>query len=172
SILRLSPPMLSTDNFVVATGDSVRLSHKLPNVIIRYTLDGTKPDSTSSPVFTTPLRIDACTEIRAVACKPGWYCSESRRFLFFKKGAEPTTVTLNTKANKEYRFATPHALIDNKKGFADNYYRDPAWFGHRDEPFDASFSFDKSPVVKEIVISYARNIPSFLFPPQVVEVWA
>jgi hypothetical protein len=172
SVLRLSPPMLSTDNFVVTSGDSVRLSHKLPNVIIRYTLDGTKPDSTSSPVFTTPLRIDACTEIRAVACKAGWYCSESRRFLFFKKGTEPTTVTLNTKANKEYRFATPHALIDNKKGFADNYYRDPAWFGHRDEPFDASFSFDKTPVVKEIVISYARNIPSFLFPPQVVEVWA
>jgi hypothetical protein len=172
SVLRLSPPMLSTDNFVVGSGDSVTLWHKLPDVIIRYTLDGTEPDSTSSAVFKTPMRFDACTEVNAVACKPGWYCSESRRFLVFKKGKEPATVTLNTKANKDYRFAAPRALIDNKKGFADNYYRDPAWFGHRDEPFDATFSFDESTTVNEVVISYARNIPSFLFPPALVEVWA
>jgi hypothetical protein len=169
-ILRLSPPMLSNDETIV-DNDSVRFDHNLPGVLIRYAVGGGDPDSISSPVFREPLAISSCTEVKAIACKPGWYCSRPSRFLFFKKGMTPAEVSLNARPDKDYRGEGSKTITDNKKGFAENYRGDAAWLGYREEPFDATFSFAGNTAIHEIVVSYARNTPSFLFPPAAVEVW-
>jgi hypothetical protein len=171
-ILRLSAPQLVNESMILDTEDSVRLSHKLPGTIIRYTVDGSEPDTTSSPVLAGPLAIAGCTEVKAVACKPGWYCSKAARFMFFRQGPAPATTALNKPPDKDYRGQGAVTISDNKKGFADNTRGDIAWLGYRENPFDATLSFDAPPEVNEIVISYARNIPAFLFPPASAEVWA
>jgi hypothetical protein len=170
-VLRLSAPMLAEDLAIAGDEDSISFTHKLPGTIIRYTTDGSKPDSVSSQVYSKPFTILECTEINAIACKPGWYCSKAARFLVFSKGHSPSDVSLNTQPNKDYRGQGGLTISDNKKGFADNYRGDLAWLGYRENPFDATFSFENAPEINEIVIAYARNTPSFLFPPVSVEVW-
>lgn len=171
-ILRLSPPLLVNESMILDEGDSVRFNHKLAGTIIRYTLDGSEPDTVTSQVFSKPLALSSCTELKVVACKPGWYCSNTARFLFFTKGATPSIAKLNTLPNKDYRGEGAVTLYDNKKGFADNFRGDIAWLGYKEDPFDALFSFDSPTQVSEIVISYAKNIPAFLFPPASAEIWA
>ena len=48
----------------------------------------------------------------------------------------------------------------------------PPWLGYREKPFTAGFDFGKNPpTIKSIVISYAKNLPAYVFPPLEVEVW-
>lgn len=170
-VLRLSPPLLLNESFILDVGDSARLTHKLPGTILRFTTDGSEPDTISSPVLSRPLHITTCTELKVVACKPGWYCSSVARFLLFRKGMKPTDISLSTQPDKDYRGEGPFTISDNKKGVADNVRGDISWLGYRENAFDALFAFAEPSPVHEIVISYARNYPAFLFSPSSVDVW-
>jgi hypothetical protein len=50
-ILALNPPIIENEEQIIIGNTSVRMKHQIPGTIIRYTLDGTVPDSTTSPVY-------------------------------------------------------------------------------------------------------------------------
>lgn len=73
-----SQPATGLTSKVLASHDSclfedsflVSLSCKDPGVSIRYTLDGSHPDSTNGRLYTSPLRVEKTTIIRALAELP------------------------------------------------------------------------------------------------------
>lgn len=168
-VLRLTPPILVNENPVLDNDETIRLKHNLPGTLIRYTLDGTDPDTTTSPVYKEPIAIDGFVMLKTRACKDQWYSSTVAQQYIFKKGILPNTAELNEEPDKDYKGEGITTLINNKKGTADNY-RDIAWLGYRDRPFSGLFGFENAPV-KNITLSYARNIPGWMMPPQSVEVW-
>lgn len=168
-VLRLTPPILVNENAVLDREETIRLKHNLPGTIIRYTLDGTDPDSTTSPVYKEPIAIDGLVTLKTRACKDQWYSSKITQQYIFKKGISPVTAVLNEEPNKDYKGEGITTLINSKKGTADNY-RDIAWLGYRGNPFSGSFGFENV-TLKNITLSYARNISGWLMPPQSIEVW-
>ncbi len=170
-ILTLTPPIVKNEEFILAANEKIELEQKIAGTTIRYTDDGTDPDSTTSPIYKGPITADGFTLIKAKSIKTGWYSSPIISFSFFKKGIMPSGAELINKPNEKYTGSGGATLIDGKKGLAENF-NDAAWLGFREQPFAATFYFDTVQTINSISISYNENVQSYLMPPAEVEVWA
>ena len=168
-ILRLDKPRVENDG-VIRRGELIALKHSMPGVEIRISRDGSEPDSTKSEVYEKAFSLDESIILKARACKDGWYCSDVLTQSCFVEGIDPAAVELLGEANNQYPGSGAAGLHDRQKGFAD-ILKEPSWLGYREGPFAAVFDFGKATGIKSVVISHARNIGGFVFPPQEVQVW-
>lgn len=170
-VLRLTPPLLLQEKSILYPGDSIVMTHKLPGTTIRYTTDGTAPDSVNGTIFGKAINVKSFTMLKAITCKTGWYCSAVATYTFFAAGITPDSATLLTPPDKSYRGYGSATLIDNIKGYADNH-RDKTWLGYRGNALSSVFYFSPKEEISNITVSYLRNTGGFLFPPMSVEVWS
>lgn len=170
-ILKLNPPILVNEDFVIKANTPITFKHTLKNVNIRYTLDGTDPDSTTKNIYEKPLIIDSYTKIKAIATKENWYASGKVEYSFFKSNFSPDTVYLTNLPDPKYSGKGVASLYDLKKGPIDNF-SDKAWLGFREKEFIALFEFKNAKPLKGMNISYLQKMDSFIMTPAVVEVWA
>ncbi|HMK17207.1 MAG TPA: c-type cytochrome domain-containing protein, partial [Chitinophagaceae bacterium] len=170
-ILSLTPPIVKNEEFVLAANEKIELEQKIAGTTIRYTVDGTDPDSITSPIYKEPITADGFMLVKAKSIKTGWYSSPITSVSFFKKGIKPSGVELINKPNDKYKGNGGATIIDGKKGLAENF-SDAAWLGFREQPFAAAFYFDTVQTINSISISYNENVQSFLMPPAEVEIWA
>jgi uncharacterized membrane protein len=170
-ILRLTSPILLNDSFLIKKDQYIKLKHNLPGTIIRYTLDGTTPDSINGKVYSEPISIKGFTTLKAVACRKEWWTSFVSEYTFFKSGAHPTTAELLTQADKSYKGEGVRTLIDNKKGTASDF-REVGWIAFKEQPFDALFYFENSDPIKSVTFSYCKNYYSYIVQPVSIELWA
>jgi len=170
-ILTLTPPNVKNEEFILATNEKIELEQKIAGATIRYTVDGSDPDSTTSPVYKGPITADGFTLIKAKSIKTGWYSSPITSFSFFKKGIRPSGAELINQPNEKYKGNGSATLIDGKKGLAENF-SDVAWLGFREQPFAAFLFFDTAQTINSISISYNESVQSYLMPPAEVEIWA
>lgn len=168
--LRLNPAIPESDKTLLDKDETITLSHKLPGTVIRYTTDGTDPDSTTAKIFDKPFTISGYTTVKTRACKDGWLCSPVATYVLYSKGVAPTETKIFTAANKDYRGEGAATLTNNKKGYVDDH-RDIAWIGFRENPLNAEFKFDGTADIKTITFSYDHNPDAWLFPPQKIEIW-
>jgi uncharacterized membrane protein/Leucine-rich repeat (LRR) protein len=94
NMLPLNPPVAQTIPGVYAPGKIVNLTHPLKGVEIRYTLDGSEPDSVHSAVYSAPFTLNTFTMIRAKAYKPKWYGSKMLNAAYYMKGPIPDSVSV------------------------------------------------------------------------------
>ncbi|MFN3488300.1 MAG: chitobiase/beta-hexosaminidase C-terminal domain-containing protein [Emticicia sp.] len=170
-ILQLNPPILVNEDFIIKTNTPITLKHTLKNVKIRYTLDGSEPDSTTMNVYENPIIIDSYTKFKAVATKENWYASKKVEYSFFKSSFVPDSVYLLNLPDPKYLGKGGNTLKDLKKGPTDNF-GDKAWLGYREKEFVGLFEFKNVHPIKGLTISYLQKMDSFIMPPAVVEVWA
>ncbi|MFN8347477.1 MAG: c-type cytochrome domain-containing protein [Spirosomataceae bacterium] len=169
-ILKLNPPMLVNEKFVLTEKTPVTFKHPLKGVTIRYTLDGSVPDSVASPIYRQPLSLSGYTLVKARAVKEGWYASDPVEYTFFKGTYRPASVALLNEPNPQYKGEGGQTLINQKKGEA-NDFKNTAWLGYREKPFEALFTFSQPTPVKTLTMSIGKNLGGFIFPPASVEVW-
>lgn len=165
--LRLTPPILKNETFLLNNNEPILLRHNLPGTEIHYTLDGSEPDSTST-LYNQPIAIQAHRVLKALATKSGWHTSNVISNQFFVKGAAPLNSKLLSSPNKDYKGNGTVSFTDNVLGDPDNF-RDGNWIGFRESDCVASFSFDKP--VEELTVVYLQNVGSHIMPPQVIEVY-
>ncbi|HWA34798.1 MAG TPA: chitobiase/beta-hexosaminidase C-terminal domain-containing protein [Cyclobacteriaceae bacterium] len=170
-ILRLGKPGLVNEG-VVKKDELVWLKHSMPGAKILFTIDGTDPDTVTANVYKEPLRLNATTKIKAIACKEGWFCSEMFEITCFLDGYKPEKTELLSETDSYYRGEGAKSLTDKEIGFIE-VLNAPPWLGYKDRPFIAGFDFGKNPPeIKSIVLSYADIPGGTQFPPESVEVWA
>jgi uncharacterized membrane protein len=170
-VLSLTKPVLVNEG-IVKKGDKIILKHTMPGVDIRYSLDGSKPDSVSSILYESALNLNSTLKINAIACKQGWYCSEVFEVICFVEGYKPESSTLLAPPDKQYPGEGAKTLTDGRKGFVDSF-REPSWLGYQNNPFIAEFRFGTTPPsIDKIVISNGENLGGYIFPPTEIEVWA
>lgn len=169
--LPLSPPLLENKNPLLAGDDRVVLRHNLPGAEIRYTLDGSEPDSSASPVYQEPLQLEGYTVLKAKAFRDHWKSSETLTSFFFPKGLAPQEGKLINYPNPQYKGDGFASLTDGGKGDAGNF-RSAFWLGYQDQPFAAIFDFGSSSApINHVTLSYAQNMGAYIMPPVSVEVW-
>ena len=83
-MIKLTNPIIEQDSSIIANHLDVNLKHFLQGTLIRYTTDGTNPDSLSSPEFKQPLRITENTTLKAKAFKSGWISSDVVQKTFYR----------------------------------------------------------------------------------------
>jgi uncharacterized membrane protein len=169
-VLPLGMPVVVNKQNVVGRDEKIQMKHNLPGAVIRYTMDGSEPDSTS-PIYEDPFLIDNYGQIKARAFLEGWQTSSTAYFSFFKAGLKADSVSLEYTPNPQYQGDGAKTLNNQVKGDPLNF-RNGAWLGYRDTPFSAYFSFSNvSTPPKQVVVSYLSEMGSYIMPPVYVEMY-
>ncbi len=100
----LEKPSVSVNSGSFEQSFKLRLGHTSPDVVIRFTRDGSEPDHESGEIYTTPLLISQTQVIRAVATRVGYVSSDlaSHAYLF------PNKLLENSGIDQGF-FASPEA---------------------------------------------------------------
>ncbi len=170
AIIKLSKPILENEG-LVKQGEEIVLKHAMPGAVIRYSLDGTDPDTLAGIIYDRSFKLNETTVLKARACKDRWYCSDVLEMTCFVEGIKPHHAELINAADPKYPGEGALSLFDGKKGYPD-LLKEPSWLGYRNQPFIAGFTFEKARRISTIVLSFGKNIGSQSFPPEEVEVWA
>ncbi len=171
--LKLNPPHVENASMVFAQSSPVLLSHPVKGVEIRYTLDGTEPDSLKSPVFSSAVTVKENTVVKAKAYKPGWFSSDVVNFSFLKSTIKPDSLRLLYKLNSVHQAEGANTFFDTRLGVigANN----PAWANnwagvkHTDMGFVALFN--KPVTVSSLGLHYMVEEETGILPPGSVQVW-
>jgi uncharacterized membrane protein len=169
--LQLSQPLVLNETQVLKSGEEAMLKASLPGTIIRYTTDGTLPDSIRGTVYEKPIPVAGYLDVKAQAFKEGWKSSAMVELIFFREGHKPARAELKSRPHEQYPGDGVRTLTDSRKGSPD-FFRDPTWIAFRQEPLDAIFYFDTIRTMQSVTISYARNVGAMTMPPAEIEVWA
>ena len=169
-ILKLNMPLAKSKE-VLNPGEKVRLKHALPGTVVRYTLDGTDPDSINSPIYREPISVENYATVKTKAFKDGWLSSDVAQFFFFRKGIKPDTAKLINEPDERFAGDGVQTLLDDQKGLED-FYRHPAWIAFKEKDLVLDFGFEKDmPTVRNITVSFAHNSYMICLPPDEMQLW-
>ena len=169
TLIQLSKPTLKNSSRVFASGANVEIIHPIKDVFIRYTLDGSDPDSLKSPVFKKQIPISKNSTIKTKAFKSGWKSSEISTFTFSKSTFKPDNITLLSIADISYRGHGTRTLIDGQLADADINHTN--WQGFKEKDMIVVLDFKKPVQVSSAVLNSIVNVNSPVFPPSRIEVY-
>jgi hypothetical protein len=162
-ILKLTPPQfVDDDKRIYGPAELIAFKHPMPGVQIRYTVDGSKPDSVTGMLYQKPFPATGLMRIRAIATNPGWLTSDTTDNTFFLKGFKPDSISLYNDPNPRYKSSGSAALTDLVKGEPGNLGIN--WLGYKDSPFRAGIHFPGNAEIKQIFISTAENTDQYVMP--------
>lgn len=168
-ILALNPPIIENEEQIVSSNVPIKLKHQIPGTVIRYTLDGTIPDSISSPIYSKPFTINKNTKVTAKAFKTGWYGSKQSDKFFLKSTYKADSVRLITQPDPKYKAKGDITLADGIKSAREQGSGN--WLGYRDKDFQSYLLFKKPVKAKSVTLSMFRNVNGYVMPPTKIEVW-
>jgi hypothetical protein len=167
--IKLNPPRLETEARIIRdTGVMIELRHFVPGATIRYTLDGTNPDS-GGRVYTAPFLLKDRSRFQAKAYKPGWLASDPATATFYLQKYPPDSIHLLLPVDSNYLKFSPTVLIDADKG--DLGFGSGKWLGFRKNGLSALLYYRKPVMIRDLTFSSIVDIGSFIFPPVNLEVW-
>ncbi|TDE12411.1 FN3 associated domain-containing protein [Dyadobacter psychrotolerans] len=167
--LALNPPIIENEDQIISGNTAIRLKHQIPGTTIRYTVDGSDPDSVHSLVYSKPVTIDKNTKLKAKAFKNGWYGSKGVDKYFFRSTYHIDSVRLITPPDVKYPAQRDITIANGVK--SDNSPSSGKWLGYRENDFQAYLLFKKPVKAHNVTLSMLRNVGGFIFPPVRVEVW-
>lgn len=173
SPLKLNPPQEGNATTVFEKEISLRLRHPIRGTSIRYTTDGSEPDSISSTVFDGKIILKEPTKIKAKAFKKGWLGSETATFDFFKNSHEPDSLRLLYPLNRVHLAEGAETFFNKKLGTigANNPAWANFWAGVRDNDLGLVATFERPVTISSVGLHYMIEENTGIFPPEWVEIW-
>ena len=167
--LQLTPPLLENEDRILTKAEELKLKHYIRGAVIRYTLDGTAPDSLRSPIYQEGIIIDSNVTLKAKAYKEGWFSSNTLEYHFYKRTYRPDSVQLLTKPDEKYRASGGRTLNDNDR--SDVNFVSGKWLGYKDNDMIAIMRFDKPVTTSSLTLSVHEDLSSQIFLPLRLEVY-
>lgn len=171
--LKLNVPQVKNSSMVFQHELPLLLRHPIKNVQIRFTTDGTEPDSIKSPVFNDKTTLTQNTVIKAKAYKTGWFGSDVVTFDFFRSAFSPDSVTILFPLNRVHQAESDKTFFNHKLGVigANNPAWANSWAGAKDNALGIMAEFKKPVLVSSFGLHYMIEEDTGIFPPEQVEVW-
>ena len=171
--ITLNPPQVGSNSTIFGQSLPLQLKHPIKGVQIRYTTDGTEPDSLTSPLYTSGTLLTDMTTVKAKAYKPGWFGSSIAQFDFYKSTYTPDSVRLLLPLNPVHQADGAHTFFDRKLGtFNAN---SPAWAnnwaGFRKNDMALVSEFKKPVQLSSVALRIMVEEETGIFPPGLVEIW-
>ncbi|HTI58767.1 FN3 associated domain-containing protein [Mucilaginibacter sp.] len=166
--MKLIPPQVKNTAFVLRKPVTLVITNPIKGVDIRYTTDGTDPDSIKSALYKPGIVISDNTMIKAKAYKTGWFGSDVVNYSFFKNTYWPDSARLLKPVNERYQADGAKTLIDGELGgmnFGNN-----KWLGsQQDMEFLLYFNAPIKPGT--LTLNCLKVIGSQIFLPNEIQVW-
>lgn len=171
--ITLNPPQLKNPSPIFTESLLVQLKHPIKGVQIRYTTDGTEPDSVNSPILGNQTVISQPTQVKARAYKVGWFGSNTATFDYYKSIYKPDSVNLLLPLNPVHQVGGAAAFFDGILGtFSAN---SPAWannwLGARKNDLAFVSEFRKPVKVSSVALRIMVEEETGVLPPGIVEIW-
>lgn len=168
-MMKLSPPILLNEEAFISSSVPLKLKHYIQGAVIRYTTDGSEPDSLESREYTGREMIDSSMQIKAKAYKPGWISSDVMQASIYKSTFTPDTVVYITQPEDDYRDAGNKYLINRERGGDD--FRFGNWVGYRFRPMECLLHFAAPVKASSVTLSTLISPGSYIMPADRIEVW-
>lgn len=169
-VAKLNAPIIESPEQVFSAFTKVKLKNFIQGAELRYTLDGSQPDSVNAQVYTgDSITIDRSCALKARAFLPGWISSETSSRDFYKSGIVPDSIVLSYPPNPQYKAQGGKSLADLKIGDTD--FRTNKWLGYKETPFEAIFQFRQPKSLHAISFSTLVDIGSYIMPAAELQVW-
>ncbi len=170
NILQLNAPLLMNEEQIINSPINLKIKHYISGVSIKYTLDGTEPDSIHSPEYHNNIVLTKNVTIKAKAFKQGWVSSAVMENYFFSSAYKADSVLNLQPPDEQYKGDGPGTLIDLVKGEANNF-KSGKWLGFRKNKMESLLFFDTAVNVKSVTLSTLVDIGGYIMPPLLIEVW-
>ncbi len=166
-ISSLEMPIITPSNTLFVDSISLAFESKLKNVELRYTLNGTVPDSTSQ-LYTDKLVINNSTTLKIAAFKKGWLPSETLSIQYAKIKHKVPTFSIVDKP--DVRYPNANKLFDLEEGGLS--FKDSQWTGFLGDDINTTIDLKVSKTVDNISINCLENVANYIFFPKALEVYA
>lgn len=166
--IKLNNPELKNTSFVFSNSLLLQLSHPIKGTEIRYTTDGTDPDSIKSLLFKPGTSITQNANIKAKAYKAGWLGSDVVQFNFYKSTYTPDSISFIAGADSKYSADGARSLIDKDLGGGN--FGNGKWLASQKDMV-VYMEFKNAITLHVVTLDMMRNIGSQIFLPYAVEVW-
>ena len=168
-IMKLTPPILENEEQIITGQLPLKLKHYIKGTVIRYTIDGTEPDSLKSTTYDKDAMLTSNSLVKAKAYKPGWESSDIMQQYFFKSGYKADSAILLQPSDPKYTGEGAKTLINLKK--SDLNPGSGKWLGFRHNRMETLLLFDEPKEISGVNLSALKNIGGYIMPPVSVEVW-
>ncbi|MBX3256006.1 MAG: chitobiase/beta-hexosaminidase C-terminal domain-containing protein [Chitinophagaceae bacterium] len=171
--LKLNLPEVKNSSMVFSQSTPLQLSHPIKGVDIRFTTDGSEPDSTTSFLFDGKTELTKNTYVKARAYKEGWYSSDVAEFYFLKCSIKPDSTRLLYKLNSVHQAEGAKSYFDNKLGVigANNPAWANNWTGVRHTDMALVCYFNDPAPVSSVGLHYMLEEVTGIYPPGSLQVW-
>jgi len=166
--IKLNDPQVKNTAFVITKPVPLELVHPIKGVEIRYTTDGTDPDSVKSMLYKPGIVISQNTNIKAKAYKPGWYGSDVLQVNFYKSTYTPDSISFIAGPNEKYSGDGAKTLIDKDLGGYN--FGNGKWIASQKD-LVIYMQFNKPVDLHTVTLNCMRNMGSQIFLPVGIEVW-
>ncbi|WP_257669886.1 c-type cytochrome domain-containing protein [Parapedobacter tibetensis] len=168
-VLPLNEPLITPASGFFRDEVQIALSHPIPGVELRYTVDGSEPDSLHSMVYDTPYRVKSAVDIKVKAYKTGWLSSSKVVRSFHRSGYTPHQVSLMDRPHPQYRGRETLTLFDLESGGSN--HADGKWLGFHGQRMGTSMYFDTDIRIDTVGVSVKQDYRSHIYPPKTIEIW-
>jgi len=161
-VMKISNPIIVQDSSVFLDQLDVRLKHLLKGVVIRFTTDGSDPDSVTGNEYLQPITLVENTLLKIKAFKPGWISSDIVQRTFYKSEIQPDTIFLLTNPHPKYRNNGASTLIDLELG--ENNISNGEWLAYQDHPLEFIIGFKEVTTLNAAHFNAFVDIQASIFP--------
>jgi hypothetical protein len=174
--LPLTKPRITPSQSFFRQEVPVSFSHPIAGVEIRYTLDGSDPDSINAIVYEKPLLIDKNVTLRVKAFKSGWMPSEEITQTYSDAPIAPDRTVLDNRPHYLFRAKEGASLFDLERGRVGGFpsHFDGKWIGFRNSNLSSHLFFDSPLTIDTLSLSVKQHYNDygyFIYPPEYIEVW-
>ncbi len=162
---QLKPPQLTTEKTLFDSSLAVDFFSKVKGNIIRYTLDGSDPDSTAT-IYDQPIEINKSLTLKARSFKSGWLPSDVFSEDYFKVGKRIKKYEMLTRPSN--RYSGVHKLFDFEEGTTN--FADGNWLGFSGNDLVFTTKISKSERLKNITISCMESIGGWIIYPKRIRI--
>ncbi|SFH25651.1 FN3 associated domain-containing protein [Pedobacter insulae] len=167
-VLKLAEPIIEGEEAVFRGSMPLVIKHYINGVKIRYTTDGSEPDSVHSLLYKGPEVMTGKTFVKAKAYKPGWISSNLVQKNFYTSKYVPDTAVFMMPPEPGYSGKSKmlHDFVTGNTNF-----RLGNWLAWRFTKMDVLMKFGKPALVQNVTLSGLIDVGSYIMPPKDIEIW-
>jgi uncharacterized membrane protein/mono/diheme cytochrome c family protein len=166
--VQLKAPAILAEKEIFQDSIQVELELNFRGVDIRYTLDGSNPDS-SSLLYSTPFFISSTTMIKAVSLKKGWQSSDVAEKQLVRVRYKPAAIALANPPDPRYAGEGGKTLTDFTRGTV--RFQEGAWLGWEGKHFTVTLDLGEVKEVSGVTVGALEDTQSWIFFPKGMKVW-
>ncbi len=173
NLIKLNPPQLKNSSSVFSESISLQLGHPINGAKIRYTTDGSEPDSINSPIFKNQPLLKKFTIVKAKAYKVGWLGSDLVAFNLYKNTYKPDSVVLLSPLSSRHLANGEKTFFDGELGTfnANSPASATNWAGFSKNDLEVLLEYKKPIKVSSVALNMLIEPETIIFPPSSIEIW-